>query len=124
MELAKEILTSIILSIVGVVISGIGAFVMAWIRSKIKNEKVAKILDDAYRIIHEGVTYVFQTYVEGLKGTDLWDDAAKQIAREKAFEYIQKNLSSDVIKFLEQNGTVLEEWIQEQIEIAVNQQKH
>ena len=29
MELAKEILTSIILSIVGVVISGIGAFVMA-----------------------------------------------------------------------------------------------
>jgi hypothetical protein len=29
MELAKEILTSVILSVVGVVISGIGAFVMA-----------------------------------------------------------------------------------------------
>jgi hypothetical protein len=29
MELAKEILTSVILSIVGVIISGIGAFVMA-----------------------------------------------------------------------------------------------
>jgi hypothetical protein len=29
-----------------------------------------------------------------------------------------------VVKFLKQNGTVLEEWIQEQIEIAVNQQKH
>ena len=124
MELAKEILTSIILSIVGVVISGIGAFVMAWIRSKIKNEKVAKILDDAYRIIHEGVAYVYQTYVEGLKGTDLWDDAAKQAAQQKAFEYVQKNLSSEVVKFLEQNGTILEEWIREQIEIAVNQQKH
>ena len=124
MELAKEILTSVILSVVGVVISGIGAFVMAWIRSKIKNENVAKMFDDAYRIIHEGVTYVFQTYVEGLKGTDLWDDAAKQAAQQKAFEYIQKNLSSEVVKFLEQNGTVLEEWIREQIEIAVNQQKH
>ena len=124
MELAKEILTSVILSVVGVVISGIGAFVMAWIRSKIKNENVAKMLDDAYRIIHEGVTYVFQTYVEGLKGTDLWDDTAKQTAQQKAFEYIQKNLSSEVVKFLEQNGTVLEEWIREQIEIAVNQQKH
>lgn len=124
MELAKEILTSVILSVVGVVISGIGAFVIAWIRSKIKNENVAKMFDDAYRIIHEGVTYVFQTYVEGLKGTDLWDDAAKQTAREKAFEYINKNLSAEVVKFLKQNGTVLEEWIQEQIEIAVNQQKH
>ena len=124
MELAKEILTSVILSVVGVIISGIGAFVMAWIRSKIKNENVAKILDDAYRIIHEGVTYVFQTYVEGLKGTDLWDDTAKQAAQQKAFEYIQKNLSSEVVKFLEQNGTILEEWIREQIEIAVNQQKH
>lgn len=123
MELAKEILTSIILSIVGVVISGIGAFVMTWIRSKIKNENVAKMFDDAYRIIHEGVTYVFQTYVEGLKGTDLWDDAAKETARQKAFEYIQKNLSPEVVKFLEQNGTVIEEWIQEQIEIAVQQQK-
>lgn len=124
MELAKEILTSVILSVVGVVISGIGAFVIAWIRSKIKNENVAKMFDDAYRIIHEGVTYVFQTYVEELKGTDLWDDAAKQAAQQKAFEYIQKNLSSEVVKFLEQNGTVLEEWIREQIEIAVNQQKH
>jgi uncharacterized membrane protein YgaE (UPF0421/DUF939 family) len=124
MELAKEIITTVILSVVGVIVSGIGAFVMAWIRSKIKNENVAKMLDDAYRIIHEGVTYVFQTYVEGLKGTDLWDDAAKQTAREKAFEYINKNLSKEVINFLEQNEKTLEEWIAEQIEIAVQQQKH
>ena len=123
MELAKEIITTVILSVVGVIVSGIGAFVMAWIRSKIKNENVAKTLDDAYRIIHEGVTYVFQTYVEGLKGTDLWDDAAKQIAREKAFEYINKNLSKEMINFLEQNEKTLEEWIAEQIEIAVQQQK-
>jgi 6-phosphogluconate dehydrogenase (decarboxylating) len=81
------------------------------------------MFDDAYKIIHNGVTYVYQTYVEGLKGTDLWDDVAKQTARQKAFEYIQKNLSAEAIRFLEQNGTVIEEWIQEQIEIAVNQQK-
>lgn len=71
MDLAKEILTTVVLSVVGIIISGVGAFVMAWIRSKIKNEKAAKLFDDTYRIIHEGVTYVFQTYVEGLKGTDL-----------------------------------------------------
>ena len=119
----KEILTTIILSVVGAVISGIGAFVMAWIRSKIKNEKVAKIIDDAYRIVNEGVMYVYQTYVDSLKGTDLWDDAAKETARQKAFEYINKNLSTEVVNFLEQNGATLKEWIAEQIEIAVQQQK-
>ena len=122
MEL-KEILTTIILSVVGAVISGIGAFVMAWIRSKIKNEKVAKIIDDAYRIVNEGVMYVYQTYVYNLKGTDLWDNAAKETAKQKAFEYINKNLSTEVVNFLEQNGTTLKEWIAEQIEIAVQQQK-
>lgn len=124
LELIKEIVTTIVLSLIGAVISSIGAFVVAWIRSKIKNEKIANVFDNAYKIIHEGVAYVYQTYVESLKGTDLWDDAAKQAAQQKAFEYVQKNLSSEVIKFLEQNGTVLEEWIREQIEIAVNQQKH
>jgi accessory colonization factor AcfC len=123
MELAKEIVTTVILSIVGAVISGIGAFVMAWIRSKIKNEKAAKIIDDAYRIVHEGVSYVYQTYVDNLKGTDLWDDIAKETAKQKAVEYINKNLSIETVKFLEQNGTVLKEWIAEQIEIAVQQQK-
>ena len=122
MEL-KEILTTIILSVIGAIISGIGAFVMAWIRSKIKNEKVAKIVDDAYRIINEGVMYVYQTYVDSLKGTDLWNDAAKETARQKAVQYINKNLSAEAIKFLEQNGTVIEDWICEQIEIAVQNHK-
>ena len=71
LELLKEIITTVILSLIGVVVSSIGAFVIAWIRSKIKNEKIANMFDDAYKIIHNGVTYVYQTYVEGLKGTDL-----------------------------------------------------
>ena len=123
MELLKEILTTVVLSVVGIVVSGVGAFVMSWIRSKIKNEKIAQMVDDAYHIINEGVVYVYQTYVEGLKGTDLWDENAKQAAKQKAFEYISKNLSSEIVKFLQQNGTIIEEWILEQIEIAVQNHK-
>ena len=123
MELAIEIITTVILSVVGVVVSGIGAFVMAWIRSKIKNEKTAKLFDDAYRVVHEGVTYVYQTYVENLKGTSLWNQEAMHNASQKAAEYIQKNLSKEMISLLEQGGKTLEEWIAEQIEIAVQQQK-
>jgi hypothetical protein len=44
-------------------------------------------------------------------------------ASQKAAEYIQKNLSKEMINLLEQGGKTLEEWIAEQIEIAVQQQK-
>jgi hypothetical protein len=53
--------------------------------------------------------YVYQTYVDGLKGTDLWDDTAKDIAKQKAVDYVNKNLSVEVTKFLEKNGTVIED---------------
>lgn len=119
----QEILTTIILSIVGTVLSGIGAFVMAWIRSKIKNDKLQVIFDDAYRIVHEGVAYVYQTYVNDLKGTDLWDKEAMNKANQKAVEYIKKNLSTETIAYVEKNGKILEEWIQEQIEVAIQERK-
>jgi hypothetical protein len=67
----QEIVTTIILSVVGAIGSGIGALVIKWLLSKIKNEKAAHLLNEAYQIVHEGVTYVYQTYVEGLKGTSL-----------------------------------------------------
>ena len=119
----QEIVTTIILSVLGAIGSGIGALVVKWLLSKIKNEKAAHLLNEAYQIVHEGVTYVYQTYVEGLKGTSLWDEEAMKNASQQAVNYVQKNLSKDVVEFLEANGKTLEDWIAEQVEIAVQQQK-
>ncbi len=119
----QEIVTTIIISVVWAIGSGIGALVMKWLLSKIKNEKATQLLNEAYQIVHEGVTYVYQTYVEGLKGTSLWNEEAMKNANQQAASYIQKNLSKNVIKFLEENGKTLKDWIAEQIEIAVQQQK-
>lgn len=119
----QEILTTIILSVVGVVISGVGAFVMAWIRTKIKDEKLAKIVDEAFFIVQDGVNYVYQTYVEGLKGTSLWDKAAMQTANQKAVDYIYKHLSQEAISYIISKGQNVDEWIAEQIEIAVKNSK-
>lgn len=119
----QEILTSIILSVVGVVISGVGAFLMAWIRSKIKDDKMAKIVDEAFFIVQDGVNYVYQTYVEELKGTSLWDKAAMQAANQKAIDYIYKHLSQEAISYIVSKGQNIDEWIAEQIEIAIKQSK-
>ena len=119
----QEIVTTIILSVVGAIGTGIGALVIKWLSSKIKSEKAAHLLNEAYQVVHEGVTYVYQTYVEGLKGTSLWNEEAMKNASQQATSYIQKNLPKNVVEFLEANGKTLENWIAEQIEIAVQQQK-
>lgn len=120
----QEILTSIILSVVGVVISGVGAFLMAWIRSKIKDDKMAKIVDEAFFIVQDGVNYVYQTYVEELKGTSLWDKAAMQTANQKAVDYIYKHLSQEAVNHIVSKGQNVDEWIAEQIEIAIKNSKN
>lgn len=44
-------------------------------------------------------------------------------ANEKAVEYIKKNLSADMVKYLQDNGKDITTWIKEQIEIAIKKSK-
>lgn len=119
----KEILTSVIMSIVGAVVSGVGAMLMSWIKNKIKNEKDLKLITEAYKVVSDAVDYVYQIYVENLKGTDLWDDKAMLSAKEQAVNYIKQNLPKEVMTFLEKNGQNLAMWIDDQIEVAIKKQK-
>lgn len=119
----KEILTSVIMSIVGAVVSGVGAMLMSWIKNKIKDEKDLKLITEAYKVVSDAVDYVYQIYVENLKGTDLWDDKAMLSAKEQAVNYIKQNLPKEVMTFLEKNGQNLAMWIDDQIEVAIKKQK-
>lgn len=119
----KEILTSVIMSIVGAVVSGVGAMLMSWIKNKIKDEKDLKLITEAYKVVSDAVDYVYQIYVENLKGTDLWDDKAMLNAKEQAVNYIKQNLPKEVVVFLEKNGQNLAMWIDDQIEVAIKKQK-
>jgi hypothetical protein len=46
-----------------------------------------------------------------------------QEACDKAIEYINKNLSQDALNYLKENGKDIQEWIKEQIEIAIKKSK-
>lgn len=119
----RQILTEIIISILGIVLTAVSGYVMAWISSKIKDEKMKRILNEALQIVSNGVDFVYQTYVEGLKGTSLWDENAMKEASNRAMEYITANLTEDAKAFISKNGKDLAEWIKEQIEIAVQKSK-
>lgn len=119
----RQILTEIIISILGIVLTAVSGYVMAWINSKIKDEKMKRILNEALQTVSNGVDFVYQTYVEGLKGTSLWDENAMKEASNRAMEYVKANLTEDVKAFISKNGKDLAEWIKEQIEIAIQKSK-
>lgn len=119
----QAILNEAIISIVGLVVSALGALLIKWVSSKIKNEKLNKLINDAYTIVSNGVSYVYQTYVENRKGTDLWDQDAMDIAKQQAVDYIKNHLTQDMIKCLNNSDVDLEQWIKEQIEIAIQKSK-
>ena len=119
----RQILTEIIISILGIVLTAVSGYVMAWISSKIKDEKMKRILNEALQTVSNGVDFVYQTYVEGLKGTSLWDENAMKEASNRAMEYITANLTEDAKAFISKNGKDLAEWIKEQIEIAIQKSK-
>ena len=119
----RQILTEIIISILGIVITVVSGYIIAWINSKIKDEKIKRILNDALNIVSNGVDFVYQTYVEELKGTSLWDENAMKEASSRAMEYINANLTEEAKAFISKNGKDLAEWIKEQIEIAIKKSK-
>ena len=119
----RQILTEVIISILGIVITVVSGYIIAWINSKIKDEKIKRILNDALNIVSNGVDFVYQTYVEELKGTSLWDENAMKEASSRAMEYINANLTEEAKAFISKNGKDLAEWIKEQIEIAIKKSK-
>ena len=119
----RQILTEVIISILGIVITVVSGYIIAWINSKIKDEKIKRILNDALKIVSNGVDYVYQTYVEELKGTTLWDADAMKEASSRAMEYINANLTEEAKAFISKNGKDLAEWIKEQIEFAIKKSK-
>lgn len=124
MEILKEIITTTVTSVVGAIVAIAGAYLVAFLKKKVKNEEVRQILTDASNIVLDGVNYVYQTYVEGLKGTDLWDANAMAEANRLASEYIKTNLPNDISIYLAAQGKNLDQWIQEQTEIAINKAKN
>lgn len=119
----QKLVTDIIIAVAGLVISTLGTYLIAWVNTKIKDEKLKKVLAGAVNIVSNGVDYVYQIYVEGLKGTDAWDKEAMEKANQMAIDYIVNNLSKEAIEYITASGKTVLDWAKEQIEIAIKKSK-
>ena len=119
----QKLVTDIIIWALGLLATSGGAYLVNLIRTKVKNEKIQNILLGAVNIVQDGVDYTYQTFVENMKGTTLWDDAAKETALNKALDYAKTNLSDKAKNLITRDYGDLEVWIKNQIEVAIKKSK-
>ena len=119
----QKLVTDIIIWALGLLATSGGAYLVNLIRTKVKNEKIQNILLGAVNIVQDGVDYTYQTFVENMKGTTLWDDAAKEAALNKALDYAKTNLSDKAKNLITRDYGDLEVWIKNQIEVAIKKSK-
>ena len=115
----KSMLISIGTTIVFALVSWGLTLLTTWLRTKIKNKKIAEMLSSILNIITNAVKAVYQTYVENIRGTDEWTVDAQKKALQMAWEKAKKQLSKDTIKFIEDTYGNLDDYLTNLIEATL-----
>lgn len=104
--MTQEIL-NIILSAIGVIITGLASWAVTyftkWISTKIKDQKAATYLATIVELTTNAVKEVYQTYVEALKNSGTFDEAAQKTALNKCLETIKSELAPEVVSYITTN---------------------
>lgn len=99
---------------------GILKYAISWVRSRIKDEKLNKAIDDLGQIIEAGIFYAEQTVVKSYKENGGWTDEAKTEAKNACSAYVSENLTQETTKLLQDAfNTQLSQVISNQIEATL-----
>lgn len=116
----SEIGTEIILSIIGLVVSGLGALITYLINKYIKNEQLKTILNSLNELVKASVATIQQTYVDELKKGGMFDKEAQKQALERCLELIKANMPNDISNWLKSNYSDIEAYLKSLIEAQVS----
>lgn len=120
----KDLLIYIIQSLCGLVISVGIPYAFTLLRKKVKDEKLARIIDRVENIVSKTVILVNQTYVDALKESDLFDKEAQKAAFEMCKERVLAMLNDESIKAIAETFGDFDEWIRTLIEAYVRENKY
>lgn len=115
----ESILTEVILSILGIVISALGALVSYWISKKIKDDKLKGIMNSLHEVVKDATLEVYQTYVEGLKEKNMFDVEAQKTALSRALKIIETNCTEEVKEWLKSNVSDVQAYLKSMIEAQI-----
>ena len=114
-------------SIVGIVLSGLAswltAYVVGLLNQKIKDKKLARWSTEVFQIIMSAVQTVFQEFVDVLKKSGEFDEAAQKEAKERAYKIITSQLTPELTTYIKDNFGDMKEYLMNQIESMIYQLK-
>lgn len=119
-EMLINIISVLVTAVVIPVISLLGAKLVSWLSTKIKNEKANKMIKTATEIVVSVVKTVFQTYVDALKKEGKFDKESQILALTKAKDIALSQMTEDVKEFIQTNYGELDLWLTTQIEATIN----
>lgn len=99
----NDILISVVSIVLTTFASWASATLIAWLSEKLKDHKSQRYIMDAYMIAENCVKATYQTYVESIKGTDLWTKEAQEHALQLALAAAKEQLQSSTSKYIAEN---------------------
>lgn len=116
----EQIGTEIILGLIGVVVSGLGALITYLINKYVKDNELKTILNSLNDLVKMAVAEVYQTYVEALKKGGMFDENAQKEALARCLEIIKTNMPKKVKAWLDANMGDVEAYLRTLIEAQVS----
>ncbi len=114
---------TLVIEVVAAILSAVSAWVFAKVKTlistKISNEKARKLADTTTSIVSSVVRATYQSYVEGIKGTDAWTKGAQKEALQRALDAAKAQMCDEVKSYIEQNYGDINEWLTSQIEATI-----
>lgn len=119
----EDLLTYIIQTLCGLVITVGIPLLFTLLRKKVKDEKLARLLTRVENIVKQTVILINQTYVDALKEEGLFDKEAQKAAFDMCKEKVLAMLNDEAIVAIAETFGDYEEWIRTLIEAYVRENK-
>lgn len=119
-DILINIISAVVTTVLLPLITWAGAKLIQYLGTKVKNEKASTYLTTATNIVVNAVRSVFQTYVESLKESGTFDNAAQVLALQRAKEITLAQLGDDIKEFITATYGNLDTWLTNQIEGTIN----
>lgn len=115
----EQIGTELILSLIGIIVTGLGLVITHLINKYVKNDTVRGYLNELREIVFDVVQEVQQTYVEEMKAKGFFNKEAQQHACEMALHIIENSLSKELKAWLDKTYPDAQQFIITLIESTI-----
>lgn len=94
-------------------------FLVGLLNQKIKDKKLARWSSELFQIIMSAVQTVFQEFVDTMKKAGKFDEAAAKEAKNRAYNIIVGQLTSELRDYITENFGDMKEYLMNQIEAII-----